>query len=172
MLHRNTLDMTATRPHYPHPIRRVDAPLKYDHAWVVEARRRNEATIRRFSDSRYGGKRAALVAAIRFRDTVLTEAQGKNYRLWRRHRKRRDNTSGTIGIGRYVSRKRVNGRIYRHTAWQAFWCDQGWQTPRAPVLGRAVRRGPRPSTRATRPRAGHPNPARRARPDARAITCG
>lgn len=111
------------KPQHLHHIRRLDIP-KYMHAWVVQIKRHGHTPVRRrFSDSRYGGKRAALAAAIHFRETVLTETQQRNYSLWRRQRPRNNNTSGTIGVGRYVSHKRVKGRIYKHTAWQAFWCD-------------------------------------------------
>ena len=111
------------KPRRLHHIRRLDIP-KVMHAWVVQIKRHGHTPVRRrFSDSRYGGKPAALAAAIRFRESVLTETQQRRYLLWRRHRLRNDNTSGTIGIGRYVSRKRIKGRLYKYTAWQAFWCD-------------------------------------------------
>lgn len=110
------------KPRRLHHIRRLDTP-KHLHAWVVQAKRHGETSVRRhFSDSRYGGKQAALLAAIRFRDTVLTEMR-RRYWLWRRHRPRNNNTSGTIGIGRYVSHKTVKGRVYKYAAWQAFWND-------------------------------------------------
>lgn len=112
------------KPQRLHHIRRLDIP-KVMHAWVVQIKRHDQTPVRRrFSDSRYGGKRAALAAAIHFRETMLTETQQRHYLLWRRHRLRNDNTSGTIGVGRYVSHKRIKGRLYKYTAWQAFWCDQ------------------------------------------------
>lgn len=111
------------KPRRLHHIQRLDI-AKFVHAWLVQAKRHGETPVRRrFSDSRHGGKRAALLAAIRFRDTVLTEARRQRYWLWRRHRLRSDNTSGSIGVARYVSHKTVKERTYKHTAWQAFWND-------------------------------------------------
>ena len=111
------------KPRRLHHIQRLDIP-KCMHTWVVQAKRHGQTPVRRrFSDSRYGGKRAALLAAIHFRDTVLTETQRQRYWLWRRHRPRNDNTSGTIGVARYVSHKTVKGKVYKYAAWQAFWND-------------------------------------------------
>jgi len=89
----------------------------------VQVQRRGEITIRCFTDGRYGGKRSALQAAIRFREAALTSARDKGYQLWRRNRKRRNNTSGMVGVGRYVSRERRRQGIIERISWQAFWDD-------------------------------------------------
>jgi hypothetical protein len=88
---------------------------------LVQVQRRGEITIRSFTDGRYGGKRVALQAAIRFRDAALNGTRDKSYQLWRRNRKRRNNTSGIVGVGRYASSERVGGRIIERVSWQAFW---------------------------------------------------
>lgn len=111
------------KPRALHHIQRLDIP-KCMHAWVVYIRRHGHPPVRRrFSDSRYGGKRTALAAAMALRDSLMTEARTRRYWLWRRHRPRLNNTSGVIGIGRYVSHRRIKGRVYAYTEWQAFWID-------------------------------------------------
>ena len=109
------------RSHRLHHIHRIDHAPKRTHTWLVQVQRRGEITIRSFTDGRYGGKRAALQAAIRFRDAALNGARDKNYQLWRRNRKRRNNTSGIVGVGRYVSRERGRRGIIERISWQAFW---------------------------------------------------
>ncbi len=109
------------RSHRLHHIHRIDHAPKRTHAWVVQVQRRGEITIRCFTDGRYDGKRAARRAAIRFRDAALRGAQDQHYWLWCRNRKRRNNTSGIVGVGRYVSRERVRGSIIERVSWQAFW---------------------------------------------------
>ena len=107
--------------HRLHHIHRIDHAPKRTHAWLVQVQRRGEITIRSFTDGRYGGKRAALEAAIRFRDAALNSARDKGYQLWRRNRKRRNNTSGIVGVGRYVNRERGRRGLIERVSWQAFW---------------------------------------------------
>lgn len=109
------------RSHRLHHIHRIDHAPKRTHAWLVQVQRRGGITIRCFTDGRYCGKRSALQAAIRFRDAALTSARDKGYQLWRRNRKRRNNTSGIVGVGRYVSRERIGGSSIERVSWQAFW---------------------------------------------------
>lgn len=107
--------------HRLHHIHRIDHAPKRTHAWLVQVQRRGEITIRSFTDGRYSGKRAALEAAIRFRDAALNSGRDKGYQLWRRNRKRRNNTSGIVGVGRYVNREHGRQRIIERISWQAFW---------------------------------------------------
>lgn len=104
-----------------HHIHRIDHAPKRTHAWLVQVQCRRKITIRSFADGRYGGRRAALQAAIRFRDAALNGAHDKSYQLWRRSRKRRNNTSGIVGVGRYISRERRRQGIIERVSWQAFW---------------------------------------------------
>lgn len=106
------------RFHRLHHIHRIDHAPKRTHAWLVQVQRRVEITIRSFTDGRYGGKRSALQAAIRYRDAALNGARDKNYQLWRRNRKRRNNTSGIIGVGRYVTRERGRQGIIERISWR------------------------------------------------------
>jgi hypothetical protein len=109
------------RSHRLHHIHRIDHAPKRTHAWLVQVQRQGEITIRSFTDGRYGGKRVALQAAIRFRDDALTSARDRSYKLWRRNRKRRNNTSGIVGVGRYISRERGRRGFIERVSWQAFW---------------------------------------------------
>lgn len=116
--------MPRSRPRRLHHIRRIDNPSKRYHAWVVQVQRRKKPTARSFSDRRHGGKRKALAAAIRCRDTLLAEANQAHYQQWRYHHRRADNTSGIVGVGRYLWRTRFNNSVYEIPAWQAYWNDR------------------------------------------------
>ena len=110
------------KPRRLRQIYRIDYPPRRDHAWIVQWRHRGRITIsRRFSDGRYGGKRQALAAAIRFRDIALSELEALRYVRWRRSRKRSHNTSGIIGVGRYESLDR--SKRYISAYWLAYWND-------------------------------------------------
>ena len=92
-----------------HHLQRIDDERSRTHAWRAQVQRRHRIVIAHFSDNLHGGKRAALKAALRYREAMLKELHDQRYPLWRRNRKRRNNTSGVVGVGRYVSRER-NGR--------------------------------------------------------------
>lgn len=116
--------MPRSRPPSLHHIGRIDLPLKRDHAWVVKIQRCGKIVAkRRFSDGPHGGKRRALQAAMRFRDQAFAQTQEREYGRWRRLRKRSDNTSGTIGVGRYVHNDRRKRQRVKAVFWLAFWND-------------------------------------------------
>jgi len=105
-------------------IRRVDdAERSRTHAWLVQVQRRNRIVIRMFSDSLHGGRRAALAAALAFRAATLKQMHDPGYALWRRNRKRRNNTSGIVGVARYASRERAGRKFIEREYWQAFADD-------------------------------------------------
>lgn len=104
-------------------IRRLDSAEKRTHGWLVQVQRRNEVAIRWFTDNVYGGKRKALSAARAWRDSVLSRYSDFDHRVWRRSRKRKNNTSGIPGVGRYVViGNRNTGR--RDAFWLASWIDE------------------------------------------------
>lgn len=108
----------------PHPhryIRRIDNDRTRTHSWHVTIRSRNQAVTRHFSDSVHGGKRKALKAAIAFRDEILAKVRTPSYAAWLR-RKRRNNTSGIVGVARYVNVSQTH-RQSEYPYWQAFWRD-------------------------------------------------
>jgi hypothetical protein len=114
------LDQETERGHVRW-IYRIDNLLTHTYSWKVGIRRRNERRHKYFSDSVYGSKDAALKAAIAYRDTLLQNLSGVDYSLWRRDVKRPNNTSGLIGVGRYVARSKNSPT--EHPYWQAFWRD-------------------------------------------------
>lgn len=93
--------------------------------WDVCIRRKRSTRAHKlFSDSKWGGKAGALRAAIKFRDNFLNDADEQDYALWRRkHIKRRDNTSGLRGVGRYAVRAGGQKKAYVTYMWIAFWQD-------------------------------------------------
>ena len=107
-----------------HHVYRIDEQASHSHRWLVQVRHRGRVVKRYFSDGVYGGKRKALVAALRFRKVVLKAVNRKGYGLWLRTRKHRDNTSGITGVGRYVLRDRSGSRLVLRPFWQAFWADE------------------------------------------------
>jgi hypothetical protein len=70
-----------------------------------------------FPDKQFGGKVKALKAAKAWRDSLIATASGVNYVLWRRNKLYPHNSSGIVGVGRYVVRY---GKKKQHV-WDAFW---------------------------------------------------
>ena len=112
------LDVPTPRHHH---LQRIDDERSRTHAWRAQVQRRHRVMIEHFSDGVYGGKQEALKAARRWRETMLTELHNRRYELWRRNCKRRNNTSGVVGVGRYVSRERNGRAVIERISWQAFW---------------------------------------------------
>lgn len=110
----------------PHPhrfIRRIDNERTRTHSWHVAIRTKNQAVTRHFSDSVHGGKRKALKAAIAFRDEMLAKLRNSDYSAWLR-RKRSNNTSGIVGVARYVNVTANSEHPLEYPYWQAFWRDR------------------------------------------------
>jgi hypothetical protein len=86
----------------------------------VAIRSKNQAVTRHFSDSVHGGKRKALKAALAFRDEMLAKLRDADYSTWLR-RKRSNNTSGIVGVARYVNVSKSEDHPQEYPYWQAFW---------------------------------------------------
>ncbi len=88
--------------------------------WLVEVRCRRHVAKQVFSDIAYGGKNKALQAALAWRDAMLIVAERD---LWLRRVTllRRDNSSGVVGIGRYVSREVQGDKLVERASWHASW---------------------------------------------------
>lgn len=110
-----------------HHVYRIDDQASYSHRWMVHVGHRGRVVRRYFSDCVYGGKRKALAAAMACRDATLAAVRSKGYSVWFRTRKRRSNTSGITGVGRYVYRDRSRRRLVLRPFWQAFWDDERGQ---------------------------------------------
>lgn len=98
-------------------IRRIDDDFRRTHAWLVQVQRRNNTIIKMFTDNIFGGKQKALSAALEYRDALIIAAPSAEHNLWHRTIVRRNNTSGTPGVGLY---KRPNGA----EKFVAYWIDE------------------------------------------------
>jgi hypothetical protein len=99
---------------------RVDNEKSRTHAWKVTIKRKNKYLHKYFSDNIYGGKKKALDAAISYRNELIKEVSGTDYEIWKREHKRPVNTSGIVGVARYIC-TRKSGNKYPY--WQAFWLN-------------------------------------------------
>jgi AP2 domain len=104
-----------------HHICRVDRESRGAHGWSVQVQHNGQIVRRYFSDSVHGGKRKALQVAIACRDALLEQLWHGRYTLWRRQCKRRNNTSGIVGIARYIAREMVGDKEVERISWHAFW---------------------------------------------------
>lgn len=103
-------------------IRRIDNDVNCTYAWFVQIQRNSEIHWKMFTDGVYGSKRKALKAAREFKEQILTAVSTPKYHLKRRTILRKNNTSGTPGVGRYdvlTNPRTGTRRIY----WMAFWDD-------------------------------------------------
>lgn len=102
---------------------RIDNPVTRTYSWKVQIKRCNQTLHKYFADNLYGGRRAALKAAKEYRDTLLSQISVPDYAVWRRTFKRPRNTSGIVGVARYVIRTQKRGVTREYHHWQAFWKD-------------------------------------------------
>lgn len=120
-----TRSMPKTKkPYSPKHIARIDSERNHTHCWVVRVQRRGQVVLQYFSDGVYGGKAKALKAARELRDELLRRMHDPDAVAWRRNVTRANNTSGVVGVGRYVSREIQDGRSIERAAWHAFWSDE------------------------------------------------
>ncbi|HVK53410.1 MAG TPA: hypothetical protein VM532_00120 [Burkholderiales bacterium] len=138
------------KPAYLRNIRRIDDARTRTYAWVVQVQRRNQVVIQYFTDNLFGGKEKALKAAMTLRDQLVEQMHDNRYPLWRRTIKRRNNTSGIVGVGRYVSRENVGNRIIERTFWQAFWEEGGRRHSRKFLVSKHGELGAKRLARETR----------------------
>jgi len=106
------------RPDY-HQIIRQEQTEKTAACWKVNLKRRGKYMHKYFPDVKYGGKENALEAAKAYRDSLMSAVSESDYMLWRRNKKTERNTSGIVGVGRYLVRYRKRRKLL----WQAFWQD-------------------------------------------------
>ena len=84
--------------------------------------RHKVARRRFFSDGVWGGKRKALAAALAWRDQQIDPLAAYAHELWLRNLKRRNNSSGLPGVGRYRGNVRADG-ARSPDFWLASWID-------------------------------------------------
>ena len=113
------------RTDYQNPLRRIiRIDSDSERSWRVTIRRYGRIVERTFTDLHYGGKRKSLAAAKIYRDALeaYIAAFDADHRLWRRARKSKGNSSGTVGVARYICPpKKPGGEPGPY--WQAFWLD-------------------------------------------------
>jgi hypothetical protein len=105
-------------PDYRHIIRQEQTE-KTTACWKVNLKRRSKYMHKYFPDVKYGGKENALEAAKAYRNSLMSAVSESDYMLWRRNKKPSTNTSGIVGVGRYVVKYRKGKRLQ----WQAAWQD-------------------------------------------------
>lgn len=106
--------MPRSADHYA--IARIDLASAGTHGWQVRLQRRGVKYGKFFSDRSNGGQRAALAAAMRWRDALLGQLGGDDAaRVCRRSAR---NRSGVVGVSK-VTVTGPNGVEYLF--WQATW---------------------------------------------------
>jgi hypothetical protein len=95
---------------YRHIIRQ-ETTGKTAACWKVNLKRRTRYMHKYFPDAKYGGKENALEAAQAYHDSLMSAASNPDYMLWRRNKKTEANTSGIVGVGRYLIRYRKKRRL-------------------------------------------------------------
>jgi hypothetical protein len=102
----------------PKNIARIDADKSHQHCWEVKIVRvpAENSFHRSFSDAKYGGKQAALAAAIKCRDEELKTRPPLNA-YQQAIKPKRTNKSGIVGVRRGVKSVRRGNKLWEYDAW-------------------------------------------------------
>jgi hypothetical protein len=100
-------------------ITRHETTEKTAAGWKINIKRRTKYMHKYFPDAKYGGTENALAAAQAYLDSLMSAASNPDYMLWRKNKKPATNTSGIVGVGRYL----VQYRKRKRPLWQAMWRD-------------------------------------------------
>jgi len=114
------------RTDYQNPLRRITrVESDRERSWRVTVRRYGQTVVKAFTDLGYGGKRKSLAAAKIYRDALEAHLAtfDADHRLWRRAQKSKGNSSGTVGVARYLAPPKIPGGAPA-PYWQAFWLDE------------------------------------------------
>jgi len=101
-------------------IHRIDHDGSRTHCWRVIVQRRRRSYGRSFSDRRYGGSQAALVAAKGYRDEVIRSNPALSKPVYCAILKK-TNRSGVSGLSRVDRWALCHGRRIRRLYWEAQW---------------------------------------------------
>jgi hypothetical protein len=101
-------------------IYRIDHAKSHTHSWFVTVQRRGRIYHRHFTDSLYGGKQKALIAAKTYRNGLVASLVPLS-RPERCRIRKKNNRSGVSGVTRIDTREKSRGRIYRRRYWLAQW---------------------------------------------------
>lgn len=88
------------------------------HAWQVRIIRTDGSFTRLFSDSKHGGRKGALAAAIKCRDTELKKRPAKSS-YEQALQVKANNTSGIVGVRRGVRKVRRGKKVWSYDVWVA-----------------------------------------------------
>jgi hypothetical protein len=113
------------------PMRNIQRIDKGYYSWRVVMRRQHQHLRQNFTDSVYGSKDLALVAAVAWRDQKEAELSGVDYVIWQREWMRDHNKSGTVGVYRHINTKKRGDRIVQQAQWQARWKSANGQRVRS-----------------------------------------
>lgn len=123
------MSYNPNKPHEERYLSRIDIAPKAKkggtHGWQFRFQRDDVNISKFFSDSKYGGKEGALVAAQKFRDEMEQlyppPVSKKGFTTKRSKR----NASGIVGVHRseYAYKKKDRNGIYHNCAWVAQWID-------------------------------------------------
>jgi len=102
-----------------HCIVRIDTEKpKKQHCWEVKIIRSGNSFHRTFSDAKYGGRKKALAAAIKSRDTEIKKRPAKSsYEAAKQLKK--TNASGLVGVRRGSKTVRRGRKSWTYPAWIA-----------------------------------------------------
>lgn len=108
------------KPIRHHHVYRIDRDASRTHCWRVQIQCSGHIVLHSFSDGLYGGKRKALQAALVWRDAMLDQVQHERAQRWLYMCTvlRKNNSSGIVGVGRYISRESGEERASWHGYWQ------------------------------------------------------
>jgi hypothetical protein len=121
---RRGYNRAMARPNPRRNITRVDlttASGRY-YGWEVRMARRGKRICKFFSDSSFGGNRAALVAAKQFRDEIDQSLPTLTVRERAKNPSKR-NRSGIVGLRLERRVQRRGDYEFRYTFWVAQWTD-------------------------------------------------
>ena len=104
-------------------VSRIDHERSHTHAWRVTLTRDRCRFTRPFSDGVHGGKRAALKAALIYRDEILKQHAPLSRQAYVQI-KRRNNRSGVPGVCRSAKPRNRFGKRYLEWFWVASWTPQ------------------------------------------------
>ena len=93
----------------------VDKP-KHQHCWLVKIVRKGNSFHRSFSDSKFGGRRRALEAAMKCRDKELKKRPAMTA-YEQAIRPRATNTSGIVGVRRTKRVVRRGKKTWSYDVW-------------------------------------------------------
>ena len=102
-------------------ISRIDCPERKTVGWYVRVRLKNVTKSKFISDSKHGGKEAALAVAVETRNQLEQEL-GKPRTDWVIVGENPRNTSGVVGVRRTAKKyKGKDGRVYLNEVYEVTW---------------------------------------------------